>query len=141
MKRHLKIDVINRQCRLAISAAGIRKLATQVFKREAKNKLAGQVNICFVDDRCIKELNQRFLGKPVTTDVLAFENNMSACDIQADIIVSTQTAVNNSVTFKTTPLYEMRLYVVHGILHILGFNDNNQRAKHLMRKTERKYVH
>jgi len=141
MKKLLKIDVINRQSQLSVSAAKIKRLATQVFKRESKSKVNGQVSICFVDDRFIKDLNLRFLGKPLATDVLAFENSKINKNIQADIIVSTQTAIRNSAIFKTTPEYEMRLYVVHGVLHILGFNDNNACARGLMRKTESKYVH
>jgi len=141
MKKFLKIDVINRQCKLLVNKAGIRKLATQVFKQEAKHTISGEVNICFVDDRCIKGINYRFLGKDYATDVLAFENSNIKKITQAEIIVSAQTALKNSGIFKTTPEYEMRLYVVHGILHILGFKDNNKRAQALMRKTESKYVY
>jgi len=141
MKKLLKVDVINRQSRLPVSAARIKRLAIEVFKRESRNKVKGQVNICFVDDRFIKDLNLRFLGKPQATDVLAFENSKINKNIQADIIVSAQTAIRNSTIFKTTPEYEMRLYVVHGALHILGFNDNNASARVLMRKTESKYVY
>ena len=141
MKKFLKIDVINRQSRLMIRPEEIRKLARQIIKFEAKNKRNIAINICFVDDCCIKNLNWRFLGKDNATDVLAFENSSLEDDFQADVIVSTQTAVKNSKNFKTTPEYETRLYVTHGILHLLGYNDNNKRTQALMRQAESKYVH
>ena len=120
MKKLFKIDVINRQYLFLVRPVRIRKLIMQVFKQEAKYTPRGQVNICFVDDRCIKNLNSRFLGKSCATDVLAFENSGFKENIQADIVVSTQSAFRNSRVFKTTPEYEIQLYVVHGILHILG---------------------
>jgi probable rRNA maturation factor len=141
MKKSLRVDVFNRQRLLPVSAAAIKRLAMRVFRSEAEKKLSGQVNICFVEDHCIKKLNRCFLGKAFATDVLAFESSCVKTATQADIIVSTQTAIRNSAIFKTTPGYEMRLYVVHGILHILGFNDNNIHARVLMRKTENKYVY
>ena len=141
MKKSLKIDVINRQSRLMIRTEEIKKLARQIIKFEAKNKQNIAINICFVDDCCIKNLNWRFLGKNNATDVLAFENSDLKNKLQADVIISTQAAVKNSKNFKTTPEYETRLYVAHGILHLLGYDDNNKQREILMRQAESKYVH
>ena len=60
--------------------------------------------------------------------------------ILADIMISTQEALKQAANFKTTPDYELSLYVVHGILHILGFGDHTRAQIKLMRKKESRYV-
>lgn len=81
----------------------------------------------------IKELNLMYLGENSPTDVITFDNAQNKKGIlSADIAVSTDTAIRNARIFKTTPLYEIYLYVVHGILHLLGYHDKTTRQKKLM---------
>ena len=54
----------------------------------------------------------------------------------ADIVISTDRAISNAKIFKTSPLYELYLYVVHGVLHILGYDDKTKKDRLLMRKRE-----
>jgi len=140
MKKNLKITINNCQNKLRIHPEKIKKLALKIVGAELKSKY-GEINICFVDDGCIKRLNEKFLKERCPTDVLAF----GICDkvkktIYGDIMVSTQTAKRNSRIFKTTPGYETELYAAHGILHILGYNDRSQKQMKLMRQKESIYV-
>lgn len=102
-------------------------------------KKSGRINVCFTADKEIRKLNHRYLKKDRPTDVLAFE--MPAEDkhgLYADIIVSTDTAARNAKNFKTLPIYEAYLYVIHGVLHIIGYNDVGARGRQLMQnKAER----
>ena len=138
----MKITLRNLQKKVPIQTGKLKKLILQVLKGE-KITAAGQINICFVDNPQIKKFNTRFLKIKSPTDVLAFnlsgkkEKNI----ILADILISAQEALNQAVSFKTTPDYELSLYVVHGILHILGFNDHTPLQKKMMRKKENQYVH
>ena len=56
-------------------------------------------------------------------------------------MISAQEALNQAINFKTTVDYELSLYVVHGLLHILGFNDQTPSQIKLMRKKESQYVY
>jgi len=58
----------------------------------------------------------------------------------ADIVISTDTAVRNARIFKTNRFYELHLYLVHGLLHLLGYDDSNRKQIQLMRRKEREYV-
>ena len=137
----MKITLQNLQKYVPLSTGKIKKLILKVLKGE-KVKKTGWINICFVDDRQIKKFNIKFHKTKSATDVLAFnlsdkkEKNI----ILADIIISAQTALKQAASFKTTPDYELSLYVVHGILHILGFGDHTARQMKLMRKKESLYV-
>lgn len=51
-----------------------------------------------------------------------------------EIVVSSDAAVRNAKIFKTEPLYELTLYVVHGVLHILGFEDRTKKQRESMQE-------
>ncbi|MFH0917999.1 MAG: rRNA maturation RNase YbeY [Candidatus Omnitrophota bacterium] len=137
----MRVTLRNLQKQLPLATGKIKKLISRVLKGEGV-KESGWINICFVDNYQIKKFNAKFLKTKNSTDVLAFnlsdkkEKNI----ILADIMISAQAAIKQARSFKTTPDYELSLYVVHGILHILGFNDRTPSQIKRMRKKESLYV-
>ena len=138
----MKITLQNLQKNIPLPIGKIKKLILKVLKGEGVKK-TGWINICFVSNPEIKKFNTKFLNNKSSTDVLAFNlsNKKDADIILADIMISIQAAQQQAISFKTTFDYELSLYVVHGILHILGFNDHTAHQKKLMRKKESQYVH
>jgi len=138
----VKITLQNLQKKVPLATGKIKKLILKVLHREGVKK-TGWINICFVTNSQIKKFNTKFLKNKSSTDVLAFnlsdkkEKNI----ILADIMISTQAAIQQASRFKTTVDYELSLYVVHGILHILGYDDHTVSQIKLMRKKESQYVH
>jgi len=138
----VKITLQNQQNKFQIHTGKIKKLILKVLKGE-QVKESGWINICFVNNPQIKKFNAKFLKIKGSTDVLAFnlsdkkEKNV----ILADIMISVQEALKQAVNYKTTPDYELSLYIVHGLLHILGFDDHTPAQIKLMRKKESQYVH
>jgi len=135
----VKIFIQNLQKKLPINPKKIRKLISKILKNEGAKKSAS-INICFVNKPLIEKYNSKFFKVKNPTDVLAFDLSEKKRNISADIMISTDIAVTNSAKFKTTPNYELSLYVAHGLLHILGYNDQSQAQKKLMRKKEAEYV-
>ena len=137
----MKIFIKNLQKKLPIRGVKIKTLILRLLKAEGV-KESGEINIFFVNDERIKKLNLKFLKINHSTDVLAFNLSQRKLNkiLLADIIISTYTAISNARKFKTTPEYELRLYVIHGLLHILGYDDRNQDKRKLMRKKEQLYV-
>ena len=137
----MKITLQNQQKKVPLQTKKIKKLILKVLKGE-QVKESGWINICFVDNSQIKKFNAKFLKVKGATDVLAF--NLSDKNkknfILADIMVSAQEAFNQARNLKTTLDYELSLYVVHGLLHILGFDDHTRGQIKLMRKKESQYV-
>ncbi len=87
-------------------------------------------------DQQIKELNLLYLGCDRPTDVISFGNSVKKGQLLADIAISTDTALRNARIFKTTPQDEIHRYVIHGLLHLLGYTDNNKINKAIMQKRE-----
>jgi len=136
----VQIFIQNLQKKLPINPKKISKLISKILKDE-KIKKSGFINICFVNNPLIKKYNSKFLKVKDPTDVLAFDLSEKNGNILADIMISTDIAIANSVKFNTTASYELLLYVAHGVLHILGYNDQSRLQKKLMRKKENEYVH
>src|SRR5262249_2489941 len=83
------------------------------------------------DDREIARLHGEFLGAREPTDVLSF-----LIDDTAEIAVSVQTAARCARRHRSTLRAELALYVVHGVLHLCGFDDTDARSRLRMRAAE-----
>jgi rRNA maturation RNase YbeY len=108
------------------SAKFLTKIVRFVLSSE-KSKLTGDVNIIFVDNPHIRRLNRSFLKEHDVTDVIAFgyENG-------ADVFISVPVACSNARRFKETPRRELIRLVIHGLLHVLGYDDHNPAKKKVM---------
>lgn len=95
-----------------------------------KNK---QVGVAFVTDKEIQKFNKRYLHKNTPTDVLAFSFT-SECmsDYLGDIVISHETAQKQAALFKSSLDNELVLLLVHGILHLAGYTDYNEKEKQRM---------
>lgn len=90
------------------------------------------VSLLLTDDAGIAALHGAHLGDPSPTDVMSF-----AVDDGAEVVVSVETARRVARTHGHTVRAEVALYVVHGLLHTLGYDDTTKRARTRMRAAER----
>lgn len=127
-----RISVIAKRGQPAgLNANDIKKIVYKTLSLKPRNRI-GQVSVCLVDDKRIKELNRKYLGKDYPTDVLAFNLSRGKGDISCEIVVSCDRAFYNSRIYKTTAVYETYLYVIHGLLHILGYDDRTSSEREFM---------
>lgn len=97
--------------------------------------------ILFVDDRQIRAFNTTYAGKDASTDVLAFDSSFLKNELLADVIVSVETAARNARVYRCSCLYEVYLYVVHGLLHLVGYNDATVSARRKMQRKATLLLH
>lgn len=98
-----------------------------------------------VDDATIHELNRRYLDHDYPTDVLSFfvdfvENHPVGEHIEGEIVVSADTARATAKQVGWKAHHELLLYIVHGMLHLVGYEDHNRRAAREMRQKEREVL-
>lgn len=106
-------------------------------------RASARIHVVLVDDAHIAELHQRHLGKPGPTDVLAFDlrdrfDNAGADDdvIDAEIVVSVETAEREARSRGHSVEAELALYAVHATLHLLGYDDPDDEAAERMHRAE-----
>jgi len=115
--------------------------------RDARHALAllgesgVELSIALVDDAAIRELNRNYRGKDRPTDVLSFSQREgeAAIDRQllGDVVISVETARRQAERRGSTTEEELRELLVHGILHLLGYEHERSRseARRMFRKT------
>jgi probable rRNA maturation factor len=91
-----------------------------------------EINIVLVSDRRMAGLHQRFLNEPGPTDVITFQHG--------EIVISAETAKRQARAFRTSMELELRLYLVHGLLHLCGFDDKTAAGTGEMKRLQEKLV-
>ncbi len=106
--------------------------------RLEKIRKCGEITVSLMSDRKIRELNTMYLGRYCPTDVISFDISREKKELIADIAVSTDTAARNAKKYRTSPSFEIYLYVIHGLLHVLGYDDvTRKKRKKMEDRTER----
>ena len=102
----------------------------------------GVMEVTVVDDPAIHRLNAQFLGHDRPTDVLAFEmeSDPGAALLEGSVVVSDETALSRAGDYGWPAENELLLYVVHGVLHLVGYDDHAPDDEKLMRAKEREYL-
>jgi len=91
-----------------------------------------QISILFISDRRMASLHRRFLEQSGSTDVLTFQHG--------EIFISPETACRQARTFGNSLARELRLYVVHGLLHLHGLDDRSEADARRMKATQEKIL-
>ena len=115
--------VSDQQERVSLDRALVESLVVFVLRAEGYSR--GGVEVAFVNDETIAQLHEQFMDIPGPTDVITFpmhdpEDPHSSL---GEVVVSTDTAIRQAPEFGLDPVDESLLYVVHGVLHIAGYDD------------------
>lgn len=124
----MKIQIENKQTKIKIQRRKIRSTVLKLLKiMDCANK---KLSISFVDDNTIKQLNNHYLQKNHSTNILSFSlqegeyGNVNP-HILGDIVISTETAQRDAAKGDLSLSEEIDFLIIHGLLHLLGFNHEN----------------
>ena len=104
-----------------------------------ENKELGEVNYIFCDDKYLLRKNIKYLDHDTLTDIITF-NYCEGDMISSDIMISVERVMENSSIFENSFSEELNRVMVHGILHLIGYNDKTDGEKEIIRKKEDYYV-
>ena len=134
----IDIQLTDQQSTLPVDVQRLKQAARLILEDHGPD--AVQVSIAVVDDLTIHELNRRFLQHDYPTDVLSFVLEQQDGRLEGEVIVSTDTAVVQAGEYGVQPADELLLYVVHGVLHLVGFDDKSPDLRQRMRCAEQHYL-
>jgi probable rRNA maturation factor len=134
------IPVANRQRRVPVRAADVRQLVRTVFHAEQGGE--PWVSVALVNDGVIAELNERWLGHAGPTDSIAFGlgEDPAPDGTRGEVVVSAETALREARARGVDPSGELLLYVAHGVLHLLGWEDDTPERRRAMNARARRLV-
>ncbi len=131
-----RVLISNRQGR-PLDEEGLRSLARDTMRGEGIER--AELSVSFVEQDEIAGLHERFMDEPGPTDVLSFPlDDVDENDVRllGDVVVApAEAALNNP----TEPEAELRLLLVHGILHLLGYDHEDDGARTRMWERQERY--
>ena len=101
---------------------------------------SASVSLAVVDDSTIHELNRRYLDHDWPTDVLSFVLDQHDDRLEGEVIVSADTAAAAAGEFGWSAADELLLYTIHGMLHLVGYDDKSDDDVREMRAAEQRYL-
>lgn len=156
------IDITDKETISPIPHPALKSAIHQVLMQELVD--SASISVALVTDAEIQRINRQFLGHDYPTDVISFllnepsstgsedalelADNESAGDhhpgqflqIDGELIVSTETAIREAGGHGWSPREELLLYVVHGLLHLCGYDDVTDESRPVMRSREREML-
>ena len=113
------------------------KWLEQIIKRE--KRVAGDIVCVFCDDKYLLEKNIKYLNHDYLTDVITFDY----CEdrtVSGDILISVERVRENGKSYNVSFFTEIKRVIVHGLLHLLGYDDKTNSSKQEMTEKEDFYL-
>ncbi len=132
----MKITVHQNRVETGLSAAQIKKLC-----RSTAKDLELQAESCaviFVDDQTLAEMHGRYLNDSEPTDIITF--NLGGDQIEGELYISVDRASDQAKEFNVAVREEICRLIIHGLLHLKGFNDTAENERIEMKQLENKLV-
>jgi probable rRNA maturation factor len=134
----IQISLGNQQSHLLANEDRIQTVVRSILLEAGVT--TAEISIAVVDDPTIHDLNRRFLEHDYATDVLSFVLDSDDQRLEGEVIVSADTAWRRASEFDWDGEDELLLYVVHGTLHLVGFDDHDSCSRQQMREAERRHL-
>ena len=137
----MEISIVDREG--FIDAPAREELVSLVERVLAYLDLSARSELCvsLVSDGDMRELNRRYRQIDTTTDVLCFPQKSEATpDLLGDIVISYETALRHSRRLEIAIEEELRLLIVHAVLHLIGFDHKKRKERETMREKEKEVL-
>jgi len=104
-----------------------------------EQRKCGEINIIITTDDYLLNLNKTFLKRDSLTDIIAFNFNQDET-LSGELYISLERIRENSKKYNCTVEEELDRVIIHGILHLIGYEDNDKTSKARMRRKESEYL-
>lgn len=138
MDETFAIQITNEQVTLPVDEARFSRAVNEIL--QDAQVTSAEIGIAVVDDPAIQRLHAKFLQIDEPTDVMSFRLGCEDERLEGEIVVSADTALKVAADYGLEPTDELLLYVIHGMLHLVGFDDIDDDDQAVMRLQERKYL-
>ena len=134
-----RISIASPQEIVPIDRAGMRETVRTVL--DGEDVADAEISLAFVDNPTIHRLNQRYLQHDEPTDVLSFPlSEPNAAKLAGELVLGVEVAAEQAAARGHDVQAELALYVIHGLLHLCGYDDHDDADRAAMRERERHYL-
>ncbi|MDO3626764.1 rRNA maturation RNase YbeY [Mucilaginibacter sp. BT774] len=107
---------------------------------EAEGYKLKELNYIFCSDEYLLKINQQYLDHDTYTDIVTFDNSEKDGIIEGDIFISIDRIRENAIKFNSGEIHELHRVIIHGVLHLLGYQDKAAEKKKIMTAKEDHYL-
>ena len=122
----------------AINKRAVHSLIS-ALRMEFKLKISF-LSISLINSSELRIINKKYLKHDFNTDIITFNYSKQPNEIDGEILISFEDARLNAKKYKTNYNKEINRLIIHGILHLLNYDDNNKKNKTIMRQMENKLI-
>ena len=134
-----RISIASPQEHVPLDRGRLREIARTVLEGEGVKEM--EISLAFVDNPTIHTLNKRYLDHDEPTDVLSFPlSEPNAKKLAGELVIGVEVALAQAAERGHEVQAELALYVIHGLLHLCGYDDKSDHAASSMRERERHYL-
>ena len=118
-----------------------RRFNNQWLRMVAESEVCrlGALSIIFCSDRYILDINQKYLQHDYFTDIITFDYREGNV-LSGDLFISVDSVRENALEYGTTFEDELNRVMVHGVLHLAGYDDHTEEEQRIMRQKENYYL-
>ena len=106
---------------------------------EEEGRRPGQISVIFCSDPYLLEINRKYLGHDYYTDIITFDYS-EGDTISGDLFISVDTVRSNAEYYSADFKDELDRVIVHGVLHLIGYDDHTDEQTAEMRARENHYL-
>ena len=130
------IDISNNQTSVPVDQAALQSTVEHVLAASGVGR--GSASVAVVDDETIRQLKRKYFGQDAATDVISFDLRDDAAepDLDCEVVISAERAQAVAAQRGGDVRAELHLYVVHGLLHQLGYDDQQADSAQRMHDRE-----
>ena len=139
----IEVNIKNEQNIFKIDVNKLKKITCYVLEKEGVHNT--EVSILLTNDAKIRDLNRQYRNEDGATDVLAFPQGKSKEEVLnskllGDVVISVERAKIQADKFNQPILKEIYLYLIHGLLHLLGYKDERKDDYQKINKRQRELL-
>tara|TARA_B110000263_G_scaffold226494_1_gene218166 strand:+ start:16 stop:453 length:438 start_codon:yes stop_codon:yes gene_type:complete len=116
----------------------INTLITSTINSEGRE--INSINLILTDDEFLRKMKKKYFDQDVYTDVISFNLEGPNENIEGEIYISMDRIIENAKSLKSSIDMEFKRIIIHGILHLIGYDDKTNYQKENMTKLENKYL-
>ena len=141
MAAFMKVTIFNEQTDLAIPKIPIKKMVREVVALEKQS--FDEAALHFVDIKTISDLHNQYFQDPSPTDCISFpmdQDDQPGYKVLGEVFICPQVALDYAAAHDRDPYEETILYAIHGLLHLMGYDDRDDKDRKKMRLAEKKHL-
>lgn len=124
--------------RLPVITDDLKRKLHEVASLESHTILS--INFIFCSDEYLYTINQQYLNHSYYTDIITFDNSESPLTLSGDIFISIDRVSENAFTYQVSLAQELTRIMIHGVLHLIGYDDKSEGLKATMTQKEDFYL-